>query len=152
MLFFAIAMAFASTASADGYTWLNLRLADGTEQSLTAEGLKIVYSGGNLVATTSDGQTSTVALSDLSAMYFSNSQSSTGISAATTAQSGVSVKNGYVYITAGDDAEVSIVNTAGMVISKQTIASGTTQTVSDKLPAGVYIIKVNNTTTKICIK
>lgn len=151
ILFIAIMMTFATTASADGYTWLKLRLADGTEQSLTAEGLKITFSDGNLVATANDGQTTTVALGTLSAMYFSNSLE-TGISATTTKQAEVSISGGRVYVSADKDAEVIVANTRGMMLSKRKIAAGTQQTVSGKLPAGVYIIKVNDTTTKICIE
>ena len=77
--FIAMLMAGTLTAQADNFTYLTIEKTDGTAQSLTAVGLTISYSEGNLVATNGT-ESATIALADVSRMYFSNEQATTGIS------------------------------------------------------------------------
>ena len=75
-----LAMAAAFSTKAADYTYLTLVEQDGTKTSLTAVGLTITFSNGNLVATNADtSETKTIALSDLVSMNFSNSNETTGI-------------------------------------------------------------------------
>ena len=73
-----VAILMGMTAMAETYTYLNVKKADGTEVQTTADGLKIVFQNGNLVATTPSGTVTTQALSGLSSMYFTNTQQGGG--------------------------------------------------------------------------
>lgn len=59
------------SASAQSFPYLNLKSADGKEQSVNAERLKIVFTTDNFMATDASGKTTQVALSNLASMYFS---------------------------------------------------------------------------------
>ena len=77
-------MAGMLTAQADNFTYLTIEKTDGTAQSLTAVGLNLSYSGGNLIATNGT-ESATIALTEVSRMYFSNEQAATtGISTVNT--------------------------------------------------------------------
>lgn len=76
ILMLALLASAALNASADNYNYLTVQKQDGTEQSFTAQGLTITFANGNMVAT-QDGQTTTLALSELNKMFFS--QEPTGI-------------------------------------------------------------------------
>lgn len=52
-------------AKAQTYSYLTFQHTDGTQKSLTANGLKITFSGNTLTATSMEG-TTTLALTDLS--------------------------------------------------------------------------------------
>jgi hypothetical protein len=60
----------ALSASAGDYDYLTVQKSDGVEQSFTALGVKITFSGSNMVVT-QNGTSTTFALSDLGKMYFS---------------------------------------------------------------------------------
>lgn len=59
-------------AHADDYTYLTFLDSNGTEQSVTATELVITFSNGQLIATDNSGKVTTIALSELNKMYFSN--------------------------------------------------------------------------------
>lgn len=76
--FIAVALAGTMAAQAADYKYLNIEKTDGTTHSLTAVGLNITYSDGNLNA--ANGlETATIALSDISRMYFSVERNGTAI-------------------------------------------------------------------------
>ena len=58
-------------AKAQTYSYLTFQHTDGTQKSLTANGLKITFSGNTLTATSMEG-TTTLALTDLSKMFFTS--------------------------------------------------------------------------------
>lgn len=76
VLMLALAATAALTISADNYNYLIVQKQDGTEQSFTALGLTITFANGNMMAT-QNGETTTLALSELNKMFFS--QEPTGI-------------------------------------------------------------------------
>ena len=84
VVFTTMMMAGMLTAQADNFTYLTIEKTDGTAQSLTAVGLNLSYSGGNLIATNGT-ESATIALTEVSRMYFSNEQAATtGISTVNT--------------------------------------------------------------------
>ena len=102
------------TLSATDYKFLTLESVDGSLRSVSAIGLTLTFSDGNLVA--SDG--TVIPLSNLSKMYFTETS---GISETTT------IKSGYI----------SVYSLTGM--SMGTFSS--TSAMTSALPAGIYIIK-----------
>ena len=76
VLIITLVAAVALNVKAGDYDYLTVQKADGTEQSFTSLGLKITFSGSNMLVT-QDGTTTTFALADLNKMFFS--AESTGI-------------------------------------------------------------------------
>lgn len=122
------------TMSADSYSYLVFRQTGGSETSLTASKLKITFADGNAVATTADGTVKAFALSDLSAMYFSNTNTGavTDISA-----------------TANPLEQVAVFSMMGVQVATGTAASVLT---GGSLDPGVYVVKSNSTTYKILVR
>ena len=76
ILMLALVASATLSVCADNYNYLTIQKQDGSEQSFTALGLTITFSNGNLMAT-QNGETATLALSNLNKMFFS--QEPTGI-------------------------------------------------------------------------
>ena len=121
-------MAGTLAAQAANYQYLNIEKTDGTTLSLTAFGLNITYSGTELTAKNGTELT-TVALTDLKRMYFTNTKvegETTGIEA-----------------TAADwnYGETEIYDLRGHRLPQGT-----------KPARGIYIFKKGNTTMKKMVK
>lgn len=125
-----ILAAISITTHAADYTYLTLVEQDGTKTSLTAIGLTITFSDGNLVATNSiTSESKTIPLSNFVSMNFSNnSESTTGINTIESESFSIS------------DAD-AIYDLAGRQISSYA-----------PLAKGIYIIKKGSVTRKIQIK
>lgn len=117
------------TAAASDYDYLTIESTDGTKTSLTAVGLKISFSDGNLVAT-NGSESTTIAISALSAMRFttSNESGTSGI--------GQTLTDDNFSI---NDAE-AIYDLNGRQIDPSQVKKG------------VYIIKKDNQTKKIQVR
>lgn len=115
-------------AQAADYQYLNIEKTDGTTQSLTALGLNITYSGTALTAKNGTEQT-TIALTDLKRMFFSNTKAEGGTTG--------------IEATAADwdDTETEIYDLRGHRLPQGT-----------KPARGLYIFKKGNTTTKKIVK
>lgn len=59
-------------SAAFAYTHLQFKVADGTSQHLTADGLVITFSSGNLTVNNTRGETLTLPLSSISSLNFSD--------------------------------------------------------------------------------
>lgn len=105
------------------YSYLTIEQQDGTKLSIAAEGLTITFSNGSLVA----GST-TISLTDLSRMYFSNTDETT---------SGITTVK--AEDLTGSNAEVYDL-------------SGRRMPNTSALPKGIYVIKQNGTTKKVQVK
>ncbi len=126
---FAILLMLACTASrADTYKYLVFSTTAGEDIAMTAEGMKITFSDGNLVADNGT-ETRTMALSELS--HFCFSDTTTGISAATAERT-------------AEAAEVY--NVSGQRVG--TVCGGGTLS----LPRGTYILKSGDGTKKLVVK
>ena len=110
----------AATVHAEDYAYLTFETTDGAKASVSVSGLTITVSGSTLTA-----GTETFTLSNLSKMYFSNTNETTGIESIT-------------ITTLDDDVEIYDLN--GKKVSK------------DLQKKGVYILKSKTGTTKIAVK
>ena len=132
-----LAMILAGTlaAQAADYEYLTIEKSDGTAQSLTAVGLKITFSNGNLMAT-SGTESATIALSDLSRMYFSNTKEATAID-------NLQMDD----LQSAADKDIEIYDLQGRRIKGQIGKSSNSQ-----MPKGIYLVKQNNKTKKVQVK
>lgn len=127
-MFLAMVLSGIVAAQAADYQYLNIEKTDGTTQSLTALGLNITYSGTALTAKNGTEQT-TIALTDLKRMFFSNTKAEGGTTG--------------IEATAADwdDTETEIYDLRGHRLPQGT-----------KPARGLYIFKKGNTTTKKIVK
>lgn len=113
------------------YQYLTIEKNDGTAQTLTAVGLNITYKDGKLMAT-NGSESATLALTDISRMFFTNTKDATAIADITTIK---------------DDGDATVFDLAG-----RQVAEGRMQDVKALLRTGVYIIKLNSKTLKVQVK
>ena len=117
------------SASSATYEYMVFETGDGAKQSMTANGLKLVYKDGILTATNGD-ISKTFTVSALSRMFFSNTKEGddvTSISVAT--------------VSDLEDTDVEIYDLSGRRLPQGT-----------KPQKGLYIFKKGNTTTKKYVK
>lgn len=114
------AKTFVPEAEEDVYAYLTFELTDGAKVSVALSSLTLTFSGNTLTA---GSQTFTI--SNLSKMYFSNSDVTTGIEEMTS-------------VALDDNTE--IYNLQGHKISRE------------QMKKGVYIVKNNSRTQKIIVK
>lgn len=115
-----VMMMGALSVHADDFSYLTFETTDGNKISVSVSGLSISISGTTLTA-----GSQTFTLTNLSKMYFSTSDETTGISE----------------ITVDDlDESTEIYNLRGMRVSK------------DQMRRGVYVVKTKNGTYKVNVK
>jgi len=146
------------TAGADTYNYMVFEASDGTQLSMTADGLKLVYNDGTLTAI-SGNVSRTFAVSDLNRMFFSDTMQGTDATAiqeikvATPGQAATTP--GQAATTPDDSSSGSLGSLASLAsqgyevydLSGRRVATSGTQ-----LKPGLYIFKKGNTTTKRYIK
>ena len=127
-------LAIGTQAADFTYKYLVVKVSDGTQTALDAEGLQLTFADGQLVATNGTGSQS-FALAQLASMTFSETDgTTTGIDP--TAAIG----------TAGGRVEVYTLS--GRLVGTFDSAS----TLDTQLRSGVYVVKQNKKSTKIIIK
>ncbi len=149
ILLFSLLVVGTQVSHADDYSTFTLARQSGTTTSLTSVGTKIVFSDGNLVAT-SGNTTVTIDLTDMASMYFSSA--STGISRTTADGLGISTSGRNVVVTSGENGTASVVNLSGQLVGSATVSAGSAATIASNLAPGVYIVKVNQQTIKAVVK
>ena len=113
-----------ATTHAEDYTYLTIVELNGARTSLTAVGLSMSFTDGNLSASNAyTGESKVVALTDLASMNFSNDDETTGIRNIK-ADDNVGIEDG-VYTLQGQKMPAGI-----------------------QLPKGIYIIRKNNVAQK----
>ncbi|MBQ7472482.1 MAG: hypothetical protein IJS97_08690 [Prevotella sp.] len=120
---------FVAEGFAIDYGFLTVQKQDGTEQSFVATGLKLTFSNGTMIAE-QNGTTTTLALSELSKMFFT--------------QTATSVERAKTVAEAG---ELSVYTIDGVAKGKVSNALDV-----QKMGRGVYIIKQGDKTAKIVVK
>lgn len=110
----------ALTAQAGDYTYLTFETTDGVKASVSVEGLSLTFSGTTLTA-----GSQSFSLSNLSKMYFSTSDETTGIEEITAATL---------------DEAADIYDLQGHKITK------------NQMKKGVYIVKTKNKTYKMVVR
>lgn len=152
LLVLTMVLAACATVSAEDYTFLSFEKSDGSAVSLTAVGLTMTFSGQTVEATNATtGESVTLSLADLSSMYFSSSKITTAISTARS-NATVTTSRGRIYVSGAAGAHVQVVAMSGMVVSDTSLATDAITAVTPQLQNGVYIIKVDETATKILVK
>ena len=124
------------TASAATYKYMVFEANDGTQLSMTSDGLKLVYNDGTLTAISGD-VSRTFTVSDLNRMFFSETMQGSDA----TAIQEISVA------TTPSDASSDYSDYEVYDLSGRRIPTSGTQ-----LKPGLYIFKKGNTTTKRYIK
>ena len=119
-----------TTAHADDYPYLTFETQDGNTQSVAVSGLTLTIADGNLVAANGT-QTLTLALSDLTKMYFASE--ATSIDELTS--------------KLPTDGVAEVFTLAGVSLGQHSLNA-----LRSTLNAGVYIIKVNGQTLKVTVK
>lgn len=131
--FFLLTLAAVATAQADDYPYLTFQTADGQTQSVATTELVITFADGNLVATDNNGATTTFPLSSLQKMYFASEASeSTGIDLLSTAA----------------DEPVEVFTLTGISQGRYE----NLQQAQSTLAKGIYVVKGENRTFKISVK
>lgn len=123
-----LALASASVAMAEEFPYLAFESADGSIQTVDATGVDASFIDGVLVVNHSDGVLQ-IPVSELSKFYFTSEKSSL--------------------------ADVSIASSPVKAYSVTGIFAGDFANVADaqkQLPAGIYIVKSEYETFKICVK
>jgi hypothetical protein len=110
------------TAQADGYTYLTFETTDGAKTSVDVSSLPVTI---NLDNSTLTIGSQTFALADLSKMYFSNTDETTGIEEITSATL---------------DEATDIYDLQGHKVTKE------------QMKKGVYIVKTNSRTYKMVVR
>ncbi len=136
-----------ATWAQGNYNFLTLRQTDNTLQSIPTEGLVITFGSGQLTATSGNTQ-ATVALSALDTMYFSENDAN-GIAEQEAPQVAFRVNGRLLQVSAPAGAKVLIVNAGGMLIDHYTAGNDSHGTA---LRPGIYIVRVNDRSSKIYIK
>ena len=133
-LFLGVAMCV--PAHAADYNFLTFQQADGTQQSFGLSGLRLTFSGGNVLIE-QNGQTTTLPLAQLSKMFFS--QNATAISLPSSSL--LPSPSSFLHPTS--------------VYSLSGVCMGTFESVDqmqERLPQGVYMMKESGKTIIIYIK
>ena len=136
-----------ATWAQGNYNFLTLRQTDNTLQSIPTEGLVITFGSGQLTATSGNTK-ATVALSSLDTMYFSENDAN-GIADQEAPQVAFRVNERLLQVSAPAGAKVLIVNAGGMLIDHYTAGNDSHGTA---LRPGIYIVRVNDHSSKIYIK
>ncbi|MBQ3753889.1 MAG: T9SS type A sorting domain-containing protein [Prevotella sp.] len=128
------AMALLGTlaAQAADYQYLTIEKKDGTALSMTAVGLNITYANGRMTATNGT-ETATLALTELSRMFFSNTKDATAIATIENLQ---------------PETAATVYDLSGRLVASEVMPSA----LSSQLRKGVYIVRQNTKTVKIQVK
>ena len=134
-------------AQAEDYKYLNIKLTTGGEKQFEAKGLVLTFADDNLTVT-SESTSATMAQNTLVSMYFTNDVS--GISDATFAPTTTLRLNGRTLtVQAEAGSQVMVVSMGGMLIDRY-VAGTYPETTS--LRPGIYVVKVNDKSTKIHVR
>jgi len=129
VMIFALLMAVCFRLNAQSYDYLTFQTADGSVYSMTASGLTITFSDGQMKAQVGS-ETLSLTLSDLTKMYFSETN---GISGTQINQI---------------DSDVSVFTIDG----KQMGTYQSVEAARSSLKPGVYVLKAGNKTVKMTVK
>lgn len=123
-----VLLAATLTAQAGGYDYLTFEKSDGRQVSVKADGLKMTFTDGNLVARNNEG-TMTFALAELSKMFFAET-------------------SGVKDVKADDAREVAVYNLSGVKLGSFRDAASA----QNALVKGVYVVRKGARTYKVTVK
>lgn len=125
-----------ATASAQNYDYLILQQADGKVQGIATDGLKLTFENGNLVADNGKDSKS-VPLGNMKRLYFTSDITAVGSVTADEGRIDVSVTDGKLHVNAPEGSKVNVYSLDGR------------QVPAEKLPKGVYVVRVNDKAFKV---
>ena len=136
----------AAVGAAQNVDYLTFRTADGTEQSLSVDGLKITFAEGKLVARNAVATVS-YDLATLSSMFFAAQP--TALEGLVAQQQGAQVRGGLLYVNAPAGTQVLLYAIDGRLLAADVKQSSAEEQVGARLSAGTYIVKVGNQSYKL---
>ena len=149
---FSILAAFlllAAGAKAQTYSYLTFQQTDGTQKSLTANGLKITFSGNTLIATSAEG-TTTLPLTGLTKMFFASEVS--GVLNPTGGQTLVTIGEGSISVLAPVGITIRVYTTGGRLLANFRKRWSGTEEICSGLEHGLYLVSVGSVTSKVYIR
>lgn len=136
----------AAAGVAQNVDYLTFRTADGTEQSLAIDGLKITFAEGKLVATNTV-ETVSYDLATLSYMFFAAQP--TALETLAAGQQGAQVRGGLLYVNAPAATQVQLYAIDGRLLAADVKQTSAEEQIGARLSAGTYIVKVGNQSYKL---
>ena len=133
--------------AAQEYSYLVLRQLDNTLHALPTDGLVLTFADGQLSARNGNEST-TLDLSTLDAMYFSDEDIS-GINEQQQSPVTLRLNGRLLMVSAPAGSQVLIASVGGMLIDHYRASDDAIQT---PLRPGIYVVKVNDKSTKIHVK
>lgn len=140
-------LAMVIQAVAYDYGYLIVRQLDGTETSVPTTGLVITFADGQLNAK-AGGVTTQFDLAQLASMRFSQEETN-GIGNALEAPYTLRVNDRLLQIQAPAGTRVLVSSVSGMLVDRYTTGA---EPVNTPLRPGVYVVRVNDKTTKIHVR
>lgn len=129
----------ATAASAQTYSYLTLQQQNGSETSLSIDGLKITFDNGNLVAT-NGSESTTIPLVNMQKLYFATQPTGIDGVEGTSATVSATIVGGRLQVNAPEGSAVSVYSIDGRQVG------------TENLSAGAYVVKVAGRTFKVLSK
>lgn len=149
ILSIAVLAAFCVSAGAQSYDYLTFRAADGTERSMSIDGLRITFADGRMSATNATESFDTP-LSALSLMFFA--ETPTAIKGVNLGASQPDYRDGLLSVNAPQGGKISLYTADGRLVSLHVKQADGTEQIPLNLLRGVYIVNVNGETTKLNVR
>ncbi len=146
----AFAWMAAIATQAKSYAYILFQQSSGAMQAVEADGLRITFQDGNLIATPKTGEELSLSLASLSTMRFADEDEAAIGSVA--AETGVGVSGNSIVVSLNANSWVRVFTSAGVTVAQFSTAGKANTFATQALKGGVYIVKTNNTTTKILVK
>lgn len=140
------ALVLTLSVSAQTYSFLTVKTADGREKSLSLDGLKLTFDNGTLQAVNS-AESASFSLSSLASMYFA--VSATGIQAVTSDAAASTIDAGRLTVDAPAGTPVKVYTVSGQLVGSYTKTTNGAEQLGSTLPHGVYVVRAGNSTSKL---
>jgi hypothetical protein len=147
----ALLLTVSGTAMADDYAYLTIDQTGGETSFAVSNIAKITFDANNMVLHLTDGTQTTLPLAQLSKMFFAD-KDATGIATIGTQQSGISIKDGVLRVSAEQGATVAIYDAGGRAVRMLKAGEKETEVNLNGMVKGVYIVKVGTQTKKVMNK
>lgn len=147
ILSFFVALLLATSVSAQRLDYLTFRLLNGNEQSLNISSGAVLTFANDKLITTCDGQTITIATSELGAIFFSAEL--TGINTLTTAAVHAQFLDGTLQVVAPAGTPVGIYNLDGRNVATLKKSTNGNERFTLPLHKGIYVVRVGEQTFKL---
>lgn len=144
-----VALSVSASVSADSYSCLTINGTSGESNYAISSITKITFDELNMILWNGAEQMATLPLSSLDKMQFTNNPA--GIDAVEMAPK-TSLRDGVLYIQAKSGSRITLFNLRGMAVKEITASSDETEINLRGLQKGVYVVKVNDSATKIMNK